>query len=87
MIMFYKIKDNYYVLVGNKYIEVKFTVKNGEVQASPINGKYIERSQNIEAKPQPFNEEFQNKIKENEKRKGFGINKSDSRNTNFKDRI
>ena len=85
MIMFYKIKDNYYVLVGNKYIEVNFTVENGEVQATPSYGKYIERSSNVNAIPQPFDDDFQKKIKE--KGKGFGINKSDSRNTHFKDRI
>lgn len=85
MIMFYKIKDNYYVLVGNKYMEVKFTVENGEVQAKPVNGSYIERSSNVNAIPQPFDDDFQKKIKNKEK--GFGMNKSDSRNTNFKDRI
>lgn len=85
MTMFYKIKDNYYVLVGNKYMEVKFTVENGEVQAIPNYGKYIERSANVIATPQPFDDDFQKKIKE--KGKGFGINKSDSRDTNFKDRI
>ena len=85
MIMFYKIKDNYYVLVGNKYMEVKFTVENGDVQATPNNGKYIERSSNVNAIPQPFDEDFKNKIKD--KGKSFGMNKSDSRSTNFKDRI
>lgn len=85
MIMFYKIKDNYYVLVGNKYMEVKFTVENGEVQAKPVNGSYIERSSNVNAIPQPFDNDFQKKIKDKEK--SFGLNKSDSRNTHFKDRI
>lgn len=85
MIMFYKIKDNYYVLVGNKYMEVKFTVENGEVQAIPNDGKYIERSANVNAIPQPFDNDFQKKIKDKEK--SFGLNKSDSRNTHFKDRI
>lgn len=83
MIMFYKIKDNYYVLVGNKYMEVKFTVENGEVQAAPSNGSYIERNNTVNAIPQPFDEEFKNKIKN----KGFGINKSSSQYTNLKNRL
>ena len=83
MIMFYKIKDNYYVLVGNKYMEVKFTVENGEVQATPSNGSYIERNNTVNAIPQPFDEEFKNKIKN----KGFGMNKSSSQDTNLKNRL
>ena len=33
--MLYKIKDKYYILVGNKYIEVKFSIKDDNVSLSP----------------------------------------------------
>lgn len=85
MIMFYKINDNYYVLVGNKYMEVKFTVENGEVQATPKNGKYIERSSKVNAIPQPFDEEFRKKLKN--KGKSFGENNRDSRDTEYRNRL
>ena len=88
MIMFYKINDKYYVLVGNKYMEVEFTVENGEVQAKPSNGAYVERTANVNAIPQPFDEDFKDKIKSKgkEPEKGFGLNKSSSRESKFRDR-
>ena len=86
MIMFYKINDKYYVLVGNKYMEVEFIIENGEVQAKPSNGRYIERTTNVNAIPQPFDEDFQKKIKNKEPEKGFGLNKSSSRESKFRDR-
>ena len=83
--MFYKINDDYYVLVGNKYVKVVFEVKNGDIKATPINGEYIERSPLIKAMEQPFNEEFQKKLKN--KGKSFGENNRDSRDTEYKNRL
>ena len=39
--MLYKIKDKYYILVGNKYIEVKFSIKDDNVSLSPNSSSYI----------------------------------------------
>lgn len=59
--MFYKIDDNYYVLVGNKYVQVKFEVKDGDINPVPLDKK-IERDAHTKAIAQPFNEEFKKSI-------------------------
>lgn len=61
MFMFYKIDNDYYVLVGNKYVQVKFEVKDNDVNAIPLNKK-IERNASIKAIAQPFNDDFKKQI-------------------------
>ena len=57
MFMFYKIENDYYVLVGNKYMQVKFNVDGEEINPVPT-GKYIERNSSVRAEEYPFNEDF-----------------------------
>lgn len=61
MFMFYKIDNDYYVLVGNKYVQVKFEINGDDVNAIPLNKK-IERDINVEATSQPFNDDFKKQI-------------------------
>lgn len=57
MFMFYKIGNDYYVLVGNRYMQVEFKVNGEELNAVPT-GKSVERTNEVHAIEQPFNEEF-----------------------------
>ena len=61
MFMFYKIDNDYYVLVGNKYVQVRLEVKDNDVNAIPLDKK-IERDININAVAQPFNDDFKKQI-------------------------
>lgn len=61
MFMFYKINNDYYVLVGNKYVQVRFEVQGDDVNAVPLNKK-IERDINVNAIAQPFNDDFKKQI-------------------------
>ena len=69
--MLYNIDGKYYVLVGRKYIRIIPEVKGDEVVLTPNQKEYIEKTDSVVAKEQPFNEEFQKLIKnrtEREKR-------------------
>lgn len=61
MFMFYKINNDYYVLVGNKYVQVRFEVQGDDVNAVPLDKK-IERDINVNAVAQPFNDDFKKQI-------------------------
>lgn len=61
MFMFYKIKDDYYVLVGNKYMQVKFKVDGEEINSVPT-GEFLERNSSVKAEECPFNEDFKKQI-------------------------
>lgn len=66
MFMFYKIKDDYYVLVGNKYMQVKFKVDGEEINSVPT-GEFLERNSSVKAEECPFNEDFKKQITRNGK--------------------
>jgi len=66
--MFYKIDKDYYILVGNKYIQVDFEVNGNDINSKPLN-KEIERTPKINAKPQPYNDDFIKEIIESKKPK------------------
>lgn len=55
--MFYKIDNDYYVLVGDKYMQVKFSVDGEELNSTPT-GKELERNTVKNVKPQPFDDDF-----------------------------
>ncbi len=61
--MLYKIKDKYYILVGNKYVEVKFSIKDDNVSLSPDSSSYIEKNGNIVVKQQMFDDKFKEELK------------------------
>ena len=61
MFMFYKIGNNYYVLVGNKYMQVEFKIDKEEINAVPT-GKSIERDKAIGVKAYQFNEDFKKQL-------------------------
>lgn len=55
--MFYKIDNSYYVLVGNKYMQVEFKVDGEEINAIPT-GKELERNGDLKVESQEFDESF-----------------------------
>ena len=66
--MLYNIDDKYYVLVGRKYVRVIPEVKGDEVVLTPNQKEYIERTDDLKVKEQPFNDEFQKFIKNRSKK-------------------
>lgn len=56
--MLYEIKDKYYVLVGNKYINIKMIIKNNDVELIPNQSEFIERGINVKAKEVSFDDTF-----------------------------
>lgn len=59
--MFYKIDNDYYVLVGSKYVLVKFEIIGNEIIAKPLNKK-IEKSDGLKIIDQPFDDLFKKEI-------------------------
>lgn len=68
MFMFYKIDNNYYVLVGNKYMQVEFKIDGEEINAIPT-GKSIEKDKAIGVKSYQFNEDFKKQLTHKEEPK------------------
>lgn len=61
MFMFYKINNDYYVLVGNKYMQVEFKINGEEINAIPT-GKELERSSDLKVESYEFNDDFKKKL-------------------------
>lgn len=75
-IMLYKIKDKYYILVENKYVNVDFSINNGNVEIVATK-ESIERENGVIAKSIVFDKEFKDSIKkEKERPKYFESKKS-----------
>lgn len=66
--MLYNINGKYYVLVGRKYIRVLTDVKDDEVILTPKQDEYIEKTDDVKAVVQPFDNKFQNLIKNRSKK-------------------
>lgn len=74
MFMFYKIDNDYYILVGSKYMQVKFETKGKEINAVPT-GKEIERNPSIKVVSQPFDEEFKKQVNKKQEETNISENK------------
>ena len=62
MIMLYKIKDDYYILVGNKYVKVNFEINGDDINLTSNKDDYIERTPNLKVTEHNFNEDFKKSI-------------------------
>jgi hypothetical protein len=56
--MLYKIKDDYYVRVGRKYIKIDMVVKGDDVQLVPNNKHVIEENKDLVVKQVSFDDKF-----------------------------
>lgn len=72
--MLYKIKDNYYILVDGKYVEVLFKSENDGISIIPDRKKFIEKNSSVNAEQILFDDKFKEKIKSS-------MNKPSSRNS------
>lgn len=72
--MFYKIGDKYYVLVGSKYVELKFEIKGNDINAIPTEN-VIEKNPNVKAIEKTFNNDFKKEIIKSQK--SFGEHESE----------
>lgn len=68
MFMFYKIGNDYYVLVGNKYMQVKFKIDGEEINAVPT-GKSVEKNSAEKVQAYQFNEDFKKQLTHKEEPK------------------
>lgn len=66
--MLYKIKEKYYILVGNKYIRVE-VVPNGkdDIQLIPKMEEFIEKNNSVLATNVDINDSFKKQIIRNSK--------------------
>ena len=65
--MLYKIKNDYYIRVGRKYIKVDIVVKNDSVLLVPDNKSIIEATKGLQVSEQVFDDAFKKKIIESRK--------------------
>lgn len=65
--MLYKIKNDYYIRVGRKYIKVDIVVKNDSVLLVPDNKSVIEATKGLQVSEQVFDDAFKKKIIESRK--------------------
>lgn len=62
MNVIYKIKDNYYLKVGRKYIKITFDIKNDNVSLVPNNKDFIEDDGKLKVEHVNFDDSFKKKI-------------------------
>ena len=67
MNVLFKIKDNYYVRIGRKYIKVDIVVKDDNVSLVPNNKVVIEDNKDLVVTEQVFNDAFKKKFIESRK--------------------
>lgn len=66
--MLYKIKDDYYILVENRYVKVDFDIKGDNVEVRADNSKSIEKTSSVVATSVSFNDTFKKDIIKNNKK-------------------
>lgn len=67
MNVLFKIKDNYYVRIGRKYIKVDIVVKDDNVSLVPNNKVVIEDNKDLVVTEQVFDDAFKKKFIESRK--------------------
>lgn len=72
--MLYEINNKYYILVGNKYIEIDFSINKNDVNIVPNSSKYIEKSDKLKVKKHTFNDDFKEKLSKKNKVDSFESN-------------
>lgn len=60
--MLYKIKNDYYIRVGRKYIKVDMIVKGDDISLTPNNKHVIEESKDLDVKEVSFDDKFKKSL-------------------------
>lgn len=60
--MLYKIKNEYYILVGRKYVKVSFEINKDDINIKPNVNDYIEKTDDLIVSEQPFDSKFKKSI-------------------------
>lgn len=82
--MLYEINGKYYILVEKKYISVNFDIKDNNVILVSNRKDYIEKTNKVKVKAQPFNDEFKKSIKEKHTKKNISEEQQSSENNGDK---
>ena len=69
MSMLYKIKDNYYMRVGRKYIKVDMVVKGDNVLLTPDNKSVIEYNNSLKVTEVKFDDAFKKAFIESQRKR------------------
>lgn len=69
MSMLYKIKDNYYMRVGRKYIKVDMVVKGDNILVTPDNKSVIEHSNSLKVTEVKFDDAFKKAFIESQRKR------------------
>lgn len=60
--MLYKIKNDYYIRVGRKYIKVDMIIKGDDISLTPNNKYVIEESKDLDVKEVSFDDKFKKSL-------------------------
>lgn len=69
MSMLYKIKDNYYMRVGRKYIKVNMVAKGDNILVTPDNKSVIEHNNSLKVTEVKFDDAFKKAFIESQRKR------------------